>query len=304
MTLAEHLSRMPQPPVKILLPLRAEILEKAEDRDKESVAKLVSQVEQAIQKNTSGKIPTDDGGSVMTTASGIKNLLDLVRLNLPSLLLEQQVNAKNQWIIDQLKTKAEQGDAESAWRLGDAYSTGTLLLSDDCLLTVSRDLDKALHWSRQAVALGSWEAMPLLGTLLTDSRNPMRVKEGIAWLRRSYRKGIPEAAQNLAIVYSELGNPRRCVFWLRKTCLHAGHADWFHLAIAFAAGYGVRKNLKEAKRLFTLVESSPEAFPVDREEARGFLSMLSSKHPIRVVESIGKTHPDIGVKGPRGQAHG
>ena len=214
------------------------------------------------------------------------------------------MNAKNQRIIDQLATKAEQGDAVSAWRLGDAYSTGILLISDACLLTVPRDLDKALHWTRLAVALGSQEAMPLLGTLLTDSRDPMRVKEGLAWLRRAYRKGFPEAAQNLAIAYSELGNPRRCVFWLLKTSNNAVNADWFHLAIAYAAGYGVRKNLKEAERLFTQVGTSPEAFPVDREEARGFLSMLSAKHPIRVVESIGKTRPVNGIKESRGHAYG
>ena len=131
-----------------------------------------------------------------------------------------------------------------------------------------------------------------LGCLLADTGRAEAVAEGIALLKRAWRKGCHVAAQNLAVTYSELGKPRRCVEWLRKACQHEESADWFLLGIACAAGYGVRKDLAEAGRLFRKVRDDEKGFPVEREEAEGFLAMMERKRPICIVDSIGRTHPD------------
>ena len=192
-----------------------------------------------------------------------------------------------------LKRQAQNGDPESAWLLGDAFADGdTISLPDGTSAKVRRNRPQAIRWLRLAVALGSAEALSRLGCLLTDTGRPEAVAEGLALLKRAWRKGCPVAAQNLAVTYSELGNPRRCADWLRKACEREETADWFLLALARAAGYGMRKNPAEAARLFRKVRDDESAFPVEREEAAGFLSMLERRRPIRIAASIGRTHPE------------
>lgn len=197
--------------------------------------------------------------------------------------------------IAELERRAENGDGEAAWVLGDAYADGERVsLPDGTHVKVRRDRKKALRWFRRAVELGRTDALCRLGVLLTDTGRPEDVAEGIALLKRGWRKGCPVAAQNLAVTYSELGNPRRCAAWLRNACKREGSADWFLLGIAHAAGYGVRKDLKEAARLFRKVRDDRKGFPIEREEAAGFLAMMERNRPIRVTGSIGRTHPEAG----------
>ena len=68
-------------------------------------------------------------------------------------------------------------------------------------------------------------------------------------------------------------------------------ADRYHLAIAHAAGYGVRRDPDLAARLFRQVAGDPSAFPIERERSRAFLSLLSRRIPIRVTTSLGRTRP-------------
>ena len=195
--------------------------------------------------------------------------------------------------IAELERRAENGDAEAAWVLGDAYADGNgVTLPDGSRAKVRRNPDKAIRWLRRAAELGETDALCRLGCLLTDTGRPEDSAEGIALLERAWRKGCPTAAQNLAVAFSELGNPRRCAAWLRRSCKRGESADWFLLGIAHAAGYGVRKDLEEAARLFRKVRDDEKGFPVEREEAAGFLAMMERNRPIRVEGSIGRTHPE------------
>ena len=135
------------------------------------------------------------------------------------------------------------------------------------------------------------EALNALGVRLTDSLHPGDAARGIALLKRAHRLGSIVAAGNLALAYSERGNRRRCIHWLRKACLRPESADRYHLAIAHAAGYGVRRDPDLAARLFRQVAGDPSAFPIERERSRAFLSLLSRRIPIRVTASLGRTHP-------------
>ncbi len=135
------------------------------------------------------------------------------------------------------------------------------------------------------------EALCGQGTRLTNRRrHPGDIARGIALLKRAHRLGAICASHNLAIAYSEQGNRRRCAYWLRQSLKTAMPAR-FLLAIAHAAGYGVRRDPAEAARLFREVVADPAAFPFEREESLAFLSMLRRHLPIRVTGSIGRTHP-------------
>lgn len=195
--------------------------------------------------------------------------------------------------IAALERRAENGDGETAWILGDAFADGgRISLPDGRNMKVRRDTTKAIRWFRLAVALGNTDALCRLGVLLTDTGRPEAVAEGLKLLKRGWRMGCPVAAQNLAVTYSELGNPRRCMAWLRTSCRCEDSADWFLLGIAYAAGYGVRKNLEEAVRLFQKVRDDENGFPIEREEATKFLAMIECNRPIHVIGSIGHTHPE------------
>lgn len=194
--------------------------------------------------------------------------------------------------------RAENGDREAAWTLGDAYADGGwVVLPDGGRRKIRRDRGKAVRWLRRAAELGETAALARWGGLLTDTGRPEEVAEGIALLKRAWRKGCFTAAQNLAVTYSELGEPRRCIAWLRRACRHEESADWFLMGIAFAAGYGVRKDLAEAARLFRKVRDDERGFPCEREEAAGFLGMLARKRAVRVAGSIGRVHPEDGGTG-------
>ena len=145
--------------------------------------------------------------------------------------------------------------------------------------------------TRRAPASPSPEALCLRGTNLTNRRrHPEDVARGIALLKRAHRLGDVCAAHNLAVTYSEQGNRRCCAYWLRQS-LKTADPSWFLLAIAHAAGYGVRRDLSVAARLFRKVADDPGAFPIEREESLAFLAMLRRGLPIRIAGSLGRTHP-------------
>ncbi len=80
------------------------------------------------------------------------------------------------------------------------------------------------------------------------------------------------------------------MFWLRRT-VELGDPDWLHLAIAYAAGYGCRRDLGKARQILRRVIAAKNAFPIEHEEAHGFLSMIAHHREIKVVGSIGTVHP-------------
>lgn len=159
-------------------------------------------------------------------------------------------------------------------------------------MKVRCDTEKAIRWFRLGVARGHTDAVCRLGVLLTDTGRPNAVAEGMKWLKRGWRMGCPVVAQNLTMAYSEQDNSRRCVAWLRKACRCEESAAWFLLGIAYAAGYGVRKNLKKAPRLFRKIRDDGDGFSIQQEEATNFLAMMKRNRPIRVIGSIGRTHPE------------
>jgi hypothetical protein len=197
--------------------------------------------------------------------------------------------------IEAWKRAAEGGDAEAAWTLGDAYASGETF-ADGRRVEVRRDRAEAIRWFRAAVELGSTDALCSLGTLLTDTGRVADVAEGISLLKRAHRRGDLCAAHNLAVTYSELGNRRRCTAWLKKSLRNRDGSALFLLGIATAAGYGVRKDLAEAARLFRKVVAGKNEFPSERADARGFLKMLEEGREIRVEGSIGRVHPEGGIR--------
>lgn len=196
------------------------------------------------------------------------------------------MSASKAEIIQTLRGRANLGDGEAAWILGDAYVYGHV----GAKVRIRKNRSRALAWLSRAVALGQDGAAPELAGLLLESTDEKDVCLGLNILRNSAKSGNVIATQNLAMYYSDKGNPRRCFFWLLKTTL-LGSPDWYHLAICRAAGYGCRRDVTMAKRFFRKTQKSSKSFPIDRERAKGFLRMIKRNEKITVIKSLGSTVP-------------
>ncbi len=88
---------------------------------------------------------------------------------------------------------AQQGDADAAYRLGQAYDNGT---------GVPPDPAAAQHWYGVAAAAGSGRAAYALGMMAEETERPDGMPQNLAaavdWYRKAAADGDPRAAERLA----------------------------------------------------------------------------------------------------------
>lgn len=145
-----------------------------------------------------------------------------------------------------LRTKAETGDAEAQSNLGWAYYNGD---------GVGEDAIEAVKWFRQSAEQGHASGQNRLGVAYHYGKGVTKdVAEALAWYRRAADQGFVQAQLNLAWTYNGgLGVPRdyaEAAVWYRKAA-EQGHAGaQSDLGVAYLNGEGVKKNKREAERWF------------------------------------------------------
>jgi TPR repeat protein len=96
---------------------------------------------------------------------------------------------------DELKRKAEAGDADAQWRLGNCYYSGT-----DC----KQDYDEAATWYRKAAEQGIASAQTQMGHMYEDGRGVAQdYQEAIKWYRKAAQQGEALAEVTLADCYEK-----------------------------------------------------------------------------------------------------
>ena len=111
-----------------------------------------------------------------------------------------------------LERRAEQGDADAAFRMGVEYAAGE---------SGPANMGQALEWYRRAASEGNINAMYNLGVAY---RNGLGVKrddaEAVKWYRRAAEPGHPEARFALGVAYATGRGIKRdlskAVYWFRK----------------------------------------------------------------------------------------
>src|SRR5579864_4839753 len=94
---------------------------------------------------------------------------------------------------DDLVKKADAGDAEAQFELGQAYEDGTGMLQDDGL---------AAKWYRKSAGQGNAKAENSLGVLYRLGRGvPQDKEEAFRWYQKAAQQGQPDADFNVAISY-------------------------------------------------------------------------------------------------------
>ena len=149
--------------------------------------------------------------------------------------------------FEELKTKAEKGDANAQLLIGDCYSVGR---------GVPLDQAEAVKWYRKAADQGNANAQCILGEIYSFGFYgvPIDKNEVVKWIRKAAEQGDALAQYSLAIFYEQgqgvETNYTEATKWHRKAAAQNFKEAQLHLGAAYEYGTGVPKNLQEAVKWY------------------------------------------------------
>ena len=160
------------------------------------------------------------------------------------------------------------------WRYAFALLTGNCQrwLGIDCRFR--RNVDEGLRLLEMAAGNGISEAMVELGNFYADMKTVESLSRALFWMKKAWRYGEFVAAQNIAMVYLKLGKFTQCHKWLERGYKRCPWSACVALAKTYLCGYGVRRDVRKAERLFNEVLSDSESVQEDRRLARHYLKMI------------------------------
>jgi hypothetical protein len=159
--------------------------------------------------------------------------------------------------IEELKAKAESGNAEARKGLGAAYAKG---------LGVKRSYAEAAKWYRQAADQGHAGAQAALAELYEAGQGvPFDPAEAAKWFRRAAEQGHAVAQYSLAVLYvAGKGVPRdidEALKWYRQAADQGDASAQYILGVRHSEGDGLPRDLAEAYKWLALAaaQKDPEA---------------------------------------------
>ena len=113
----------------------------------------------------------------------------------------------------ELRRRAEQGDVDAQFTLGNIYSTSQIMSANGMRVGPEIDAAEAATWYRLPAEQGHATAQNNLEGMYADGRGvPQDDAEAVRWYRQAAEQGIPEAQCNLGEMYAEgLGVPENLV---------------------------------------------------------------------------------------------
>ena len=150
--------------------------------------------------------------------------------------------------LDQLRSKAEQGDANAQFQLGVAFDAGR---------GVSRDHAQAAKWYRSAADQGLAVAQNSLGTMYQHGQGlPQNYGEAMSWYLKAAAQGFGEAYANLGAMYDfGLGVPQdkqKAVEQYQAGAEKGSLTAMLNLGVSYWRGEGTPKDLVEAHKWLDL----------------------------------------------------
>jgi len=155
--------------------------------------------------------------------------------------------SKESLSIDQVRIKAEQGNAQAQFSLGVMYTEGEGVVQDD---------KEAVAWYRKAAEQGYTMAQITLGLMyFIGDGVAENHKEAVKWFSKSAEQGEETAQYYLGVMYDNgygvIEDNKEAVKWYRKAA-EQGHAKaQYLLGTMYAFGRGVPQNDKEAVKWWT-----------------------------------------------------
>ena len=149
---------------------------------------------------------------------------------------------------DEIRTKAERGEAEAQKKLGTIYATGQ---------SVKQDYQEAARWYRQAADQGHAGAQTALGELYEAGQGvPRDDAEAAKWYRRAAEQGHAPAQYSLAILYvMGKGVPHdnaEALKWYRQAADQGDALAQYNLGMRYYEGNAVPPDPVEAYKWLSL----------------------------------------------------
>ncbi len=188
-----------------------------------------------------------------------------------------------------LARKAEAGDADAQYELGQLYWRGE---------KTQRNTKAALEWFRRAAKGGKPDHLKTLGLILCDADFEFGdFKEGFAQMLAAARAGDAAAQYFVAVEYATgeriSRDPAVAATWYRRAA-EQGHAEAeYNLGIMHLEGDGVTQNLGEGRRLVVSAAERGEylarkflwraytqglfGFPIDSQQALHWQKLAESQ---------------------------
>ena len=193
--------------------------------------------------------------------------------------------------FDEIKSKAEAGNAVAQFNLGQMYASGKGVTRDDadavkwyCLAAkqgydaaqnnlgvryangrgVERDEAKAVEWFRRAANNGNATAQNNLGARYADGRGVERDEaKAVEWFRRAANNGNAKAQNNLGARHADGRGVERdeakAVEWFRRAANNGNAKAQNNLGARHANGRGVERDEAKAVEWFRLAADNGNA---------------------------------------------
>ena len=144
--------------------------------------------------------------------------------------------------IEEIRTKAEQGDMAAQYFLGIAYESGE---------GVAKDMRESVRWYRQAAEQGYAKAQYVLGLAYESGAGVAKdMREAVRWHRQAAEQGVAEAQYNLGVLYwngaGVAKDMREAVRWFHQAAEQGVAAAQYNLGVLYLNGEGVAKDTREA----------------------------------------------------------
>jgi hypothetical protein len=144
------------------------------------------------------------------------------------------------------RVRAEQGDAESQFRLGSMYYHGK---------GVPKDYVEAVRWYRESAEHGDAKAQFNLSDMYHEGKGiPQDYAEAARWCRKAAEQGDAKAQDGLGFMYYRgegvAQDYAEAVRWYRKSAEQGDANAQYDLGYMYYYGYAVPQDRVEANRLF------------------------------------------------------
>ena len=205
---------------------------------------------------------------------------DVIKPSKPPVKTEAQIEAESK-AFDEIKARAEAGDAESQSNLGAMYLQGT---------GVEKNHKEAVKWWLKAAEQGNAQAQYNLGfTYYKGTEVQQDYEEAVKWWRKAAEQGFVSAQHNLGVMYEKgqgvLGDYREAVKWYRKAAEKGDASAQNNLGVMYADGAGVLQDYVTAYAWANVAEANGNDVKKFKSE---FLEMKMTPDQIAKAEELTK----------------
>ena len=186
----------------------------------------------------------------METRSAEDLVLIVLTLGVPGVCVSADTTQTNtqaqiqaqETVVAELRTRAEQGDAEAQFKLGRMYGKGE---------GVTRDGMQAVAWFRKAAEQGNAKAQNGLGAMYDLGQGVSQDwAQAVVWYRKAAEQGEAMAQSNLGAMYKDghgvAQDHAQAAAWYRKAAEQGYTEGQFNLSLMYVNGRGVPQDYAQA----------------------------------------------------------